>query len=330
MNFKAAIQKNSVTFTQRYIMSETILDDLQLGQNKLLYGINQKDGFTQFLILMGIFVACFIAGQLLSAGLLYLSYGLDVADMSTLMKKHKDLNAFRYAQMLATVFSFLAPAIIFSKQKQKNWLQYNRADKSFNLVLIALIPLLIISFYPLINVSFFLNKSLGISNWFQGMQGDYKEIVLALTAGTSVSTLILNLITVAVLPAICEEWFFRGTMQRFFSEKMNIHLAIFLSSIAFSLIHLEFSGFLPRIFLGMLLGYIYYYSGSLWASIFAHLINNGAQVVAIYLSNKGLYTVNMDNPDFPTYRELLIFTPLFIALFFGMIYLSKQKRSTFA
>lgn len=308
-------------------MSDTLLDELNDTPPKR--GINAKDGFTQFLIWFGIFFLCFIAGQLLSGMVLYLFYGMDISDMSTLLKKHHDLNGFRIAQMISTIGSFLAPAIIFSRLKMKDWKHYNWADQSFNVLFFILIPLLVISFYPLINVSFYINKYLGISNWFKDFQGDYKDIVTALTAGTTPQILIMNLLTVAIIPAICEEWLFRGTLQRFFSQYLNIHVAVFLASVIFSLIHFEFSGFLPRIFLGMLLGYIFYYSGSLWASIFAHMLNNGAQVVAIYLSNKGLYSVNMDTPDYPTIQELLIFTPLFIGLFYGMIYLSQKKRSTF-
>jgi uncharacterized membrane protein (Fun14 family) len=81
-----------------------------------------------------------------------------------------------------------------------------------------------------------------------------------------------------------------------------------LAALFFSLIHFEFSGFLPRVILGMFLGYLFYYSGSLWTSIFAHLVNNGAQVVFIYLNNKGIYKMDVENPEMPQVWELIVYT----------------------
>ena len=68
----------------------------------------------------------------------------------------------------------------------------------------------------------------------------------------------------------------------------NPHLAIWITAIIFSAIHLQFYGFIPRMLLGALLGYLFYWSGNLWLSILAHFVNNGFAVVVAYLINSNI------------------------------------------
>ena len=107
--------------------------------------------------------------------------------------------------------------------------------------------------------------------------------------------LLLNLLIIALIPAIGEELTFRGVLQQSLTRRMNPHLAIILSAAIFSFIHFQFYGFLPRMFLGMLLGYMFYISDSLWPSILMHFVNNGTVVVLYYLNNKGIINVGMEN-----------------------------------
>ena len=82
--------------------------------------------------------------------------------------------------------------------------------------------------------------------------------------------------------AIPEELFFRGALQR-----IIIHLTkqpfigIVITGILFSALHFQFEGFLPRMLLGMILGFFYWYSGSIWTNIAAHFVNNAVQVLAV-------------------------------------------------
>jgi hypothetical protein len=107
--------------------------------------------------------------------------------------------------------------------------------------------------------------------------------------------LLLNLLIIALIPAVGEEMTFRGVLQQSLTRKMNPHLAIILSAAIFSFIHFQFYGFLPRMFLGILLGYMFYVSGSLWTSILMHFVNNGSLVVLYYLNNKGLINVDVEH-----------------------------------
>jgi membrane protease YdiL (CAAX protease family) len=75
----------------------------------------------------------------------------------------------------------------------------------------------------------------------------------------------------------------------------NVHLAVLLSSFIFAAIHLQFYGFLPRFLLGMVLGYLYFWSGSLWLPVTAHFTNNFLSVMVEFLFRKGLIHTNADN-----------------------------------
>ncbi|WMJ72484.1 CPBP family intramembrane glutamic endopeptidase [Cytophagaceae bacterium ABcell3] len=82
------------------------------------------------------------------------------------------------------------------------------------------------------------------------------------------------LLVVAILPGIGEELLFRGIIQNEMRSIVNPHIAIWVTAILFSIIHFQFQGFLPRVALGALFGYLYYWSGNLWIPIIIHFINN--------------------------------------------------------
>ena len=100
--------------------------------------------------------------------------------------------------------------------------------------------------------------------------------------------LLLNLLVIALIPAVGEELTFRGVLQQSLARRLNPHVAILLSAAIFSFIHFQFYGFLPRMFLGILIGYMFYVTNSLWTSILMHFANNGTAVVLYYLANKGV------------------------------------------
>ena len=115
----------------------------------------------------------------------------------------------------------------------------------------------------------------GVESWARDAEDKAAELTKAMTSFESVGDLVLGLIVIALLPAIGEELVFRGLFQNeFFRGSGNIHLSIWLAAIIFSAIHLQFYGFVPRLLLGALFGYLYYWSGSLLIPMFAHFVNN--------------------------------------------------------
>jgi membrane protease YdiL (CAAX protease family) len=93
---------------------------------------------------------------------------------------------------------------------------------------------------------------------------------------------------IAVLPAVGEELLFRGVIQKLFSKiTRSHHWGIWISAILFSALHLQFYGFIPRLLLGAMFGYLLVWSGSLWLPILAHFINNAAAVTALFMIDHG-------------------------------------------
>jgi membrane protease YdiL (CAAX protease family) len=110
--------------------------------------------------------------------------------------------------------------------------------------------------------------------------------------------LIINLIVLAIIPAFAEELLFRGCIQQVLKEwSKNAHVAIWGTAILFSFVHFEFYGFLPRMLLGALLGYLFYWSGNLWVPIIAHLVQNGGQVVLAYMHDHGLTSIDITSDE---------------------------------
>jgi len=128
-----------------------------------------------------------------------------------------------------------------------------------------------------------------------------RQISAFLKAGSTMD-LVLNVFLIALLPAIFEEACFRGALQRILIQLFKSPWAgIVVTGMLFSAFHAQFAGFLPRMFLGILLGAVYWYSGSLWVSILAHFLINAVQVVAVTYSPKMLE----EDPTVPYYWALI-------------------------
>jgi len=127
----------------------------------------------------------------------------------------------------------------------------------------------------------------------------YNRLAEAMLQGTTSKDLFSNIFFISIAPALIEEIFFRGCLQQILLNWMRKtpFAAIFLVAALFSLFHWQLSGFFPRLFLGLLLGLAYYYSGSLWVSILMHAINNFVSVLLIFLFNTK--TIAMDITQLP-------------------------------
>jgi membrane protease YdiL (CAAX protease family) len=127
----------------------------------------------------------------------------------------------------------------------------------------------------------------GLEATMKAMEADAEALTERLLTMNSVGELLLTLGLVAVIPAVGEELFFRGTIQQLIRTKWGPHVAVWLTALIFSAIHFQFYGFVPRMLLGALMGYLLVWSGSLWYPILAHFVNNGTVVLFYYIDKKG-------------------------------------------
>jgi membrane protease YdiL (CAAX protease family) len=105
--------------------------------------------------------------------------------------------------------------------------------------------------------------------------------------------LFVNLLLVAFVPAVMEELYFRGALQKTIKDWFgNAIPAIILTAIIFSAFHFSFFGFLSRMALGVMLGFIYEYTKTIWLPILLHFINNGVAIIGLYLVRNDVQKTN--------------------------------------
>ena len=137
---------------------------------------------------------------------------------------------------------------------------------------------------------------------------------------------LIGIIAIAIIPGFCEEYFFRGVLQKNLNLLLkNAHIAILLSSLLFSAFHLQFYGFFPRFFLGVFFGYLYYWSGSLFYPVIAHALNNFLSLTVFYAASSGLFGEDIDvsvnsSPEIPL--ALIAFS---IIIFIFLVVILKEK-----
>lgn len=147
-----------------------------------------------------------------------------------------------------------------------------------------------------------------------------KLLLNTLLSGSGINILIVNILLIAVLPAIGEELFFRGLLQSHLNDYFkNPHIGIFISAFLFSAIHFQFYGFFPRLILGLIFGYLVFYSGSILSSIIAHFFNNALAVIIVYFQNLG--KLNQEIESFGNSKNEIIYTllSLVFAIFIARI-----------
>jgi membrane protease YdiL (CAAX protease family) len=134
----------------------------------------------------------------------------------------------------------------------------------------------------------YLNMQISLPDWMQASEDSTDALLKGILTMETIPELMLALLTVAVTPALGEELLMRGVLQRRVFQPWfgNHHMAIWAAAILFSAVHLEFAGFAPRLLLGVLLGYGYYWSGALWVPILLHLAFNGMQVMVAYVTGE--------------------------------------------
>ncbi len=208
----------------------------------------------------------------------------------------------RIAQFFQQVFMMLIPALLciylFEKNGVRNSLEINKLP---DLRFVSLSVLLILVVQPIISFTGYYNAQMKLPEFMSGIETKLQEFELTnkllierLLMETSLSAFIANLFIIAIMAAIVEEFLFRGALQRIINRIVpNYHIAVWVTAVIFSAIHMQFYGFVPRVILGIILGYVFIWSGNLWVPIIVHAVNNALSVI--------LYRMYYNTP---TYNEL--------------------------
>ena len=166
--------------------------------------------------------------------------------------------------------------------------------------------------------------------WAQAKEKQLEAVTIHLVSFENNLEYLIGILTIAIIPGFCEEYFFRGVLQKNLSLLIkNHHIAILISAFIFSAFHLQFYGFFPRLLLGVLFGYFYYWSGSLTYSVIAHTFNNFFSLTLFYVASKGFFGENIEldinsSPDIP----LLIIIGALITFCYLIFLLIRSTQNT--
>ncbi len=247
----------------------------------------------QLLFLLLFIVAGTIFFSLIGGGIAYLVSG--GTDQSAVMQSPA---AIWISQSFSSVGMFLFPALLFSYCQDKKLLHYNKANRKPYYLLVNVTLVLSIVLLPLVAALSQWNEGLrlpealsGLQRWMDTTAAQAQQVMNVLTSRHTYGTLAVNLLVLAALPALCEEFLFRGTVQVFLTDWLKrSHLAVWLTAALFSLAHLQFDGFIPRLLLGAYLGYLLLWSRSLWLPVLAHFLHNALTIIADFtLQGRGIF-----------------------------------------
>jgi hypothetical protein len=173
-----------------------------------------------------------------------------------------------------------------------------------------------------INFPEFMNS---FETWAFNKEKELEKITIFLVSFENNWEFLFGILSIALIPGICEEYLFRGVLQKnFYLISKNIHIAVWLSAFFFSALHLQFYGFFPRMLLGVLFGYIYYWSGSILYPMIAHIFNNFFSLTIFYFSQKGLLNENFEVSVNSSPKIPMVLIIISAVLFIGFMYLLRR------
>ena len=247
----------------------------------------------QFGLLLGLIGGGLIVAAILSILSIFLLGGnLSTLDKANLFKpENATIN--KTLQIVGTVCMFFLPPFFFALIAHKKPLTYLGFNKKISWQQIGLV--IVIAFTGLFlsgalaEINELIPISKGLRTYFKKLEDNYAEEMMAMVQMKTLADYLVSMVLIALAPAIVEEVFFRAGVQQLFTNWFQKPwLAILVTSILFSAVHMSYFGFLPRAMLGAVLGLLFYYSKNIWTNILMHFLNNGIAVTQLYyISTKG-------------------------------------------
>lgn len=226
-------------------------------------------------------------------------------------------------QGVTALFGFLlVPFLVYKVLRQAGIKSYS--TEKLSTILLLLTAFIMISFVVVDSAIIEWNKNIvfpdflkSFETWARGYEERLETLTKMFTQFRSFGDFAITMLVVGVGAGVCEEFLFRGIIQRELHRGTNnIHVAIWVSAFLFSAIHMQFFGFVPRMLLGGLFGYLYYWSGNLLVPIFAHFFNNGFSVLMLYLYQQKIVTLDVEKEEAAPWYAIIVFTVIAAALLF--------------
>ncbi len=244
-------------------------------------------------------------------------FGFEIfRDMTALndLTNPRTIAILKYFQVVNQIGVFVLPALFYAQLENRSVSGYLRLKGRINIRYLIISVFVIAAAIPAINRLVEVNEQMrlpeslsGVEQWMREAEDRAKVLTDSFLNVNTVGGLVINLIIIALLAAVGEEFLFRGVILRIFNDwSQNIHLSVILSAILFSAIHFQFYGFFPRLFLGIMFGYIFLWTGAIWITVVLHFLFNGLTVVAYYLYNTGMIETDIDTIGTSTNTIVLV------------------------
>jgi membrane protease YdiL (CAAX protease family) len=258
-----------------------------------------------------------------AAVLLAIGNGISLGEIEELVAtpKPEHIELLKWMNNLSQVSTFLLPVfiyiIIFGAPNAF------RANMTPSLMVVLLAILWIVTSGGIIDLTARINHAFipeggALEAWLKPTEDRAGDLTKLILNYNGIGSLISTIFCIAIIPAVCEELAFRGVLQPLMiGATKNIHTGVWFSAIVFSFFHFQFYGFLPRLILGAMLGYIFLWSGGLWVSILAHLANNALAIFIFHYNGMSLDAPEGDFQNEWTYYGLSLV--MFVGIMFALI-----------
>lgn len=294
--------------------------------------LKTRPAWAQFLMFIGLAFGSFIILSMVGMLILSKVTGLSMLAMADTEKWDYEspvtLTIVRGLLLIQFLSLFVIPCFLFAYFSDANPLRYLGLKSSIPLYFLLGAAVLIVAI-PFVEWTGIINhrlipESTALGKWMKESEESAAKQVAFLLKKNTVKDLLMNLLFIAGFAGIGEELFFRGVLQRIFIKWFkSVWIGIIITGFLFSAIHFQFYGFIPRFILGILLGMIYWYSGSLWPAILAHFVYDGFAVVMVYFNPS---YADQETPVFNAGNQVI--AALVSAMLVAAVIYNMKKRST--
>lgn len=205
--------------------------------------------------------------------------------------------------VIQALLCFIFPAWAVARIQSRHPETVLRIDEKTSLGAVFGILIVYLLAQPVMNQIIYWNESMRLPQVMHELEKTLRELEdnsLAVTNvilnDSSAGALISGILIVGCLTGLAEELFFRAGLQRILEMRLGIHWSIWTAALVFSLMHFQFYGFVPRLIMGVFFGYLFYWTGSIWAPVIAHAFNNSVVVLTEWLNRRGI--TSYDYPMF--------------------------------
>lgn len=257
--------------------------------------LKYRSAWIQLLIFGSLTLGIFMAVSFVAVFVISSAFQISPMAFKTLdLTKPAVVSAIKALQAVSSIALFLIPSLVFAYLSHRKPLEYigfkQPVPSSFYMISIVII----IAAFPMVAWLSDINQHIHLPKNLQTTEKMLREaeiqsnnLLKSFLSMKSMADLVMMLFILAVLPAIGEELFFRGVLQRLFIQiTKHPWIGIIITAILFSALHGQFLGFIPRAVLGIVLGALFWYSGSLWPGMLAHFINNAFQIILVYYNQQ--------------------------------------------